>query len=1019
MGQPSAIGASERLKHYARWAILWIGLASMILLPRVTSLELFVGPDELIELGRDNQFAAAVAAGDWSGTLVGDGKPSVTVMWLNTLGVGVKWLWSQASESHVSFVEALAPSRPIEVWSERRLALAVASGVLVLAAWPLLRVIWDGHVATVAVAVMAIEPFLLAYTRMIRGDSLVAGFMLLSLLGALAFLKTGRSRYNCLAGVMAALAMLTKFTGGLVAGVVLLLYAAVALRQHRGRWRDGVRWFLMATAGWALPAAVVFFGLWPAWWFRPLETFNLVWSKVVYHASEATIAKDNFHFWGALHASGLGPGFYPALAALRMSPWLLVGSLTGVGVVVWQVVRCAGRISPPVTPAAGQVSPAYRPPQHAMPATVGEARQAAMESRPTSAAAPYALAVLFYVGAYWLSISVVKDKIDRYFLPVVPGLTILAAIAWTTAARWVQNRLPRRLVSSPALLSIPAGLALLAVGHVATYHPLYSTYYDPLVASPASVQWALPVGQGEGVDTALKHLSAQPGAADSIVLCGTNFPRCQPFFPGEIWHQEDLRTSRWFQANYVLWHIDEQQLGVFPAGVLAYLRRQTPTYVATYHGIDYTWLYPVPHAAYRTGGSKLEGVATLLGYDVTGTPLDGLSPGRILTLHLYWENEGQAADKQFYWRVVDEHGYHWSQSDAHPLPSFTAQADQTGAIIEGETTLALPPDMPPGDYRLQAGFADERGDVGQFVLPEPGSRLTVQGISTAESTPGHLLDTPLAPNLLLRGYDLAGVDDGAVVSSYAPLPGEDMWVTLYWQATGHIQRDYTMTMHLLNAQGKEMASWSSRPVYGSFPTNVWPADAHVRDPWLITVPDEAAPGDYRLLLSLREAGEATERVRVALGNVGIVARRVSYEAPPMQFQSDVSFGDVAVLLGYNLAGDLLPDGAEVRVELVWQASQPTDRPYTVTVRLADASGVTLAEHRAEPDAGQVSTTAWQPGEVVVDQHTVTVTPRPSGAVNLEVRMLDAAAISLPLSNGTDVLIIPDIGGKVQWVSPAQ
>ena len=121
-------------------------------------------------------------------------------------------------------------------------------------------------------------------------------------------------------------------------------------------------------------------------------------------------------------------------------------------------------------------------------------------------------------------------------------------------------------------------------------------------------------------------------------------------------------SPRWFEADYVLWHIDEQQIGIFPEGVLAYLRRQPQIYVANYHGIDYTWLYAVPKPAYLTGGSKLEGIAILFGYDVEEKSLTDLSPGDPLKLHLYWQNEGQAAEQQFWWRIVDEEEYIWSEA---------------------------------------------------------------------------------------------------------------------------------------------------------------------------------------------------------------------------------------------------------------------------------------------------------------------------------------------------------------------
>jgi hypothetical protein len=954
-----AKNSGNNVWSYLSRLFLWTALIGVVMLPRLSNLDVFVGPDELAELGRDNRFALALAQLDLSGTLVGDGKPSVTLMWLNTIGVAVKWLWLHMTGLQVPFAQVVAVDRPFALWAEQRMFLALASGLQILAAWPLLRIVWDDWTATVAVGLMAIEPFLLAFTRMIRGDSLLAGFMLLSVLSMLAFLKTSQHRYNWLSGVMGGLVLLTKLSGSVVVPTMVLIYAAVAWsRRVKGRW------FINAVAGWGISSAIVFFGLWPAWWVRPIDTFSLLWSKMTYHAIEATTERASTYFWGRVHPFGPGPWFYPVLAALRLTPWLLLGGLAAVGRWLWRAVR------------------------------------------PQLAVVDWnALAICFYVAAYWLAITIPGQKIDRYFVPIIPGVAVLTAIEMVAVAQWLKRRLSPRLFPSILLRLSAIGVGLLMIGHVGFYHPLYSTYFDPLIGNPAFWQWALPVGNGEGVDAALKHLSTLPGTADSTVVCGTNFPRCRPFFAGDLWHQEDLRSARWFEADYALWHIDEQQSGLFPAGVLAYLRRQPEIYVARYHGIEYTWLHAIPQPAYLTGGSKLEGVATLFGYDFEGKSLSALSPGDRLTLRLYWQNEGQAARQQFWWRVVDEAGYVWSEATARPLPEFEADSAQDGSIIEGEVAISLPPDMPPGTYYLKAGFADSGGDVGEFSLPAEGRSLIVTGPSAGETRPGVALDNLLTPDLRLRGYDL---------SIAQSVPGEALWVTLYWQAIGQPGLDYLITLRLLDDAGGEVAAWSGRPFYNHFPTLQWPANASVRDPWHISLPPDMEPGPYELRLDLLDASGSVERTNVRLGMVDVVERRINFDVPSMQFQANQPFGDIATLLGYDLLGDLSPAGAHVRVTLYWQALRTTVQPYTVNIRLTEANGLVLAEQESEPARGTIPTTEWQPGEIVTDLHEIDVTRSEPVSANLEVRLLDPTGKPVPLPNGAGAAVVSDVQQKVMW-----
>jgi hypothetical protein len=959
----NADGSDNKIRPRLRQLFLWAGLVSIVMLPRLLDLEVFIGPDELTELGRDNHFALALAQMDWAGTLIGDGKPSVTLMWVNTIGVGIKWLWLQLSGASLSFVQVVDPSRPFELWAERRMFLALVSGLQILAAWPLLRIVWNERVATIGVGLMAIEPFLLAFTRMIRGDSLLAGFMLLSVLGALAFVKTGQPRYNWFSGVMGGLAVLTKLSGGVLAPTIVLIYAAAALRRLVRGERPGWRRFVGAVLGWGIPSAIVFFGLWPAWWVRPTDTFRLLWDKLAYHAVDAAAEHPAIYFWGELHPLGPGPWFYVVLALLRLTPWLLLGGIAAVGRWVWQ------------------------------------ARQFRFATADWSL-----LAIGLYVATYWLTITMPGQKIDRFFVPIIPGLAVLTAIEITMVAQWLAGRQSSHL--PPLVLSLVAmGVGGAMLGHVAFFHPLYSTYFDPLVGNSKFWQWALPVGNGEGVDEALKHLSSLPGAADKTVVCGTDYPRCRPFFTGQLWHQEDLRSHRWFEADYVLWHLDEQQRELFPAEVLAYLRRQPEIYVASYHGIDYTWLYPVPRPSYFTGGSKLEGVATLLGYDVAEKALDGLSPGDQLSLHVYWQNEGQASQQQFWWRVVDGEGYVWNEETAQPLAEFEAVAAQDGAIVEGQASLSLPSDMPPGTYTLKAGFADARGDVGQFALPPEGSLLQVTGVPLGETRPSHVVDEALTSDLRLRGYDLSRPES---------VPGETLWLALYWQAIGQPQRDYVINLRLLDEVGGEVTSWSGRPVYNTFPTRQWAANAHVRDPWRITLPSDLPPGRYQFSLSLRDASGPAELAQVDLGSVQVVERRTSFDVPPMQFQADQSFGDVAMLLGYDLSGELAPDGAHLSVTLYWRALRTTDQPYTVNVRLVDANGLVLAEQESAPGGGVVSTTGWQVGEIITDLHPMDVARSQPASVNLEVRLWDASGRSVPTQSGTEAWIVSDVQQKVMW-----
>jgi hypothetical protein len=963
--------------HIRRWLTLfkpnlsWLILVALVMLPRVLNLDIFVGPDELAIWGWGNRFAQVLWQGDWQHMLIGDGYPAVTVMWGHAIGISLKWLWLWLTGAGQPFIEVIGLDRPQALYAERRLFLAVANGLQLLAAYPLLKLVWNQKIAVIAIIVIALEPLALTYTRMIRADALLSGFMLLSILALLAFIKTGDRRLNWLAGAMAGLAVLSKSHGGMVLLVALAGYTIVAGRRAGAEgWPAARRWLIRAMAEWGLAAAIITFGLWPAWWTQPLATFNLVAGKVLFHAVEANTERANSYFWGAIHPFGPGAGFYFVLAALRLTPWLLVGSLIALARSLWRLIRL---------PKLAQLDLAT-------------------------------LNLFFFIAGYWLLITIPGQKAERHFIPIIPGLAILAAIQIAAGFTWLEQHPvgPKASLNWSRVITIVSGL--LVVGYISLYHPYYSTHYNRLVTTPQFLLWALPVGLGEGVDEALRHLAQVPGGSQATVVCGTNFPRCEPFAPGKLLYQEELRSKEWFAADYALWHVDEQQLKVFPAGVLAYLQRRPPIYVASYHGVDYTWLYAIPKPPFLTGGSKLEGVATLLGYEVENDDLATLAPGDNLRLHLYWENEGQGQQQQFWWRIIDPAGYRWAEAEAQILADFNGQAGTKGSIIESEVVLNLPPDIPPGNYYLKAGFANGQSDSGEFVLPNKGSLLRLTQPPRGPTTPAITLNQEIAPHLQLQGYSL---------SSQAAIPGETIWATLHWQVTGPIQPDYQIGLWLLNATNQTVVGWDSQPVYGSYPTSRWPAHTQLRDPHPLELPRHLLPGQYQLKLILADAANDSpiKGTGVSLGQIEVVKRIPSFTLPAPQFQTDHQFGQLARLVGYDLAGELGPAGIQVNVLLYWQANGPTPQPYQIQLQLVDAQGAVLADQLSAPAGGHAPTTTWQAGEIINDAHTLTFQQSQPTSASLEISFIDNAGQPVLLSDGQPGLVITDVQQKVNWRIP--
>jgi hypothetical protein len=99
--------------------------------------------------------------------------------------------------------------------------------------------------------------------------------------------------------------------------------------------------------------------------------------------------------------------------------------------------------------------------------------------------------------------------------------------------------------------------------------------------------------------------------------------------------------------------------------------------------------------------------------------LDAVEPGGVLPVALYWRaRQPIAADYHVFVQLVDQAGGRLAGSDGPPaLGTRVTSGWAAGETIEDRHGLALPIDLPPGDYRLIAGL----------YLPDTGERLPVEG----------------------------------------------------------------------------------------------------------------------------------------------------------------------------------------------------------------------------------------------------------------------------------------------------
>jgi 4-amino-4-deoxy-L-arabinose transferase-like glycosyltransferase len=221
---------------------------------------------------------------------------------------------------------------------------------------------------------------------------------------------------------------------------------------------------------------------------------------------------------------------------------------------------------------------------------------------------------------------------------------------------------------------------------------------------------------------------------------------------------------------------------------------------------------------------------------------------------------------------------------------------------------------------------------------------------------------------------------GCDVQPRVAKPGEQVVVTLYWQALQTMKEDHIVYVHLFGQKGDKIGQRDTYPGLGRLPTTLWrPGDAFADSVRVPIYPDSGAPvmASVEIGLYARDTKErlpAFDSQGRALGQTVIGRVKVpppEGEAVVIPYPIDYTFEDGIALTGYEI---VRPPVGEWEVTLYWQARGHPSRDYTTFVHLVDEEGNIVAQGDGPPLNGDYPTGAWAPGELVVDRHSIVFGP---------------------------------------------
>jgi 4-amino-4-deoxy-L-arabinose transferase-like glycosyltransferase len=249
-------------------------------------------------------------------------------------------------------------------------------------------------------------------------------------------------------------------------------------------------------------------------------------------------------------------------------------------------------------------------------------------------------------------------------------------------------------------------------------------------------------------------------------------------------------------------------------------------------------------------------------------------------------------------------------------------------------------------------------------------------------------------------------------------PGETAQIEITWQSLAALPKDYSVFVHLVDAEGFTIAQHDTMPGGGRLPTSRWQPGQIILDRYSVIIPTTAyAPnrGAWRVGLYDHQTGERLPLLDK--DGDSFVFGDLTLAAPQSPFgdwvpnPTGVDFADGVSLIGYEFSQRRLIPGEELTVTLYWRARQPVSQDYTTFVHILD-QGFTM--HGGHDGAPPILTSAWfgHEDEIIVDPHTFLVSPdAPSGDYQLEIglypwprftrlRLLDAAG-----AEGADRLLL--------------
>lgn len=235
------------------------------------------------------------------------------------------------------------------------------------------------------------------------------------------------------------------------------------------------------------------------------------------------------------------------------------------------------------------------------------------------------------------------------------------------------------------------------------------------------------------------------------------------------------------------------------------------------------------------------------------------------------------------------------------------------------------------------------------------------------------LDIEFGDKIKLLGYEMAASEARS---------NTEASVTLYWRCLREMKEDYGLSIQILGTNAQVYGTLQVHPGHGNFPTSVWEKGDTFRETYRVpVVQDVPTPSLAYFKVSFlpsESSGDTLPPLNADGNPTGAAFGQLvvrAYQEPQVKDRTYYELAEKIGLVGYRI--DSRADG-EVRITLFWQALTNVERDYTVFIHLLDKEGDLVGQRDSQPNNGLSPTSIWKAGEVIEDEHVISLSPATKG-----------------------------------------